>query len=230
MKPSRWILLSLTGLALLLTSAYAVVVSKTFRTTALFYTFTQGQTTTTKLAGRNLVNLAMGRAVASADFPNQVLALTISCDYSAASLVVYDQTAAGIVATLASASHLDTVVQADFHTNRSDHVRFLAQFEVNPTGSAANGLRGGFLTVAGRIRANQTNGCPETVAVNLDYDRYDRSFGDQEVSRSIDPDTESLKVRAGLAHCVGVIDAVQAGSTNTLIIPFGQLSIRGVQP
>jgi len=228
MKSTRWIFLSLTGLALLLTSAYALVASKTFRTAGQFFTFTQGKTTGTTLGGYNLVNLAMGRTAASTAVPNQVLALILPCDYSAANLVVYDQSTVSIVATVASASALDTIVQAV--TNRDNQVRFLAQFQVNPNGSAANGLLGGYLTVAGRIHANRTNGCPEAVSVNLDYDRNDISFGDRDVPRSVDPDPEPANLRTGLAHCLGVIDAVQNGSTNTILIPFGHLSIRRAQP
>ena len=228
MKPTRWILLSLTALTVLHLSAAAATTNQTFRTTGLFYTFTNNSATATLLAGHQLVNLAMGRAPTDQSKPNQVLALTLPCDYSFANLVVYDQTAAHIIATIASAGDLDALVQTV--TNQDDRVRFLAQFQINPTGSAANGLRGGYLTVAGRIHANRTNGCPEAVALKFDHDRQDHNFGDADVPRSIDPDTEPLTKRTGLAHCVGVLDVVQVGRTNTLLIPFGHLSIRGVQP
>lgn len=228
MKSKRWIFLSLTGLAALLTTASALVANRTFRTAAQFYTFTQGKNTATTLAGQNLVNLAMGRTATSTAAPSQVLALTLPCDYRAADLVVYDQSTAQIVTILASAGDLNPIFQVV--TNRGNQVRFLAQFQVNPRGTAANGLVSGYLTVAGRIHANRTNGCPETVSIRLDHDRRDHAFGDQEVPRSIDPDTEKLTDRAGLAHCAGVIEAVQDGVTNSLLIPFGFLSIRGVQP
>ena len=228
MKPTRWIFLSLTGLAVLLASAYAVVTSKTFRTTAQFNTFTQGHETLATLAGHNLVNLAMGRTATSTAVPTQVLALTLPCTNGTANLVVYDQSTASIVTTIASASSYDTVWQ--IVTNRDNQVRFLAQFEINPTGNSANGLLGGYLTVAGRIHANRTNGCPESVPVRLDFDRHDYKFGDQDVLRSVDPDSEPATLRTGLAHCVGVIDAVRDGTTSTILIPFGNLSIRGEQP
>ena len=250
MKMTRWIFLSLTGLAILLTSVYADTTNKTFRTTGLFYTFTNSSPTAAILAGHNLANLAAGRSAADPTHPNQVLALTFLCDsnttnITATTLVVYDANLSSNVATIATASlvtvntntlnstiniftNLDTVVQAI--TNRDNQVRFLAQFQVNQTGDAVNGLLGGYLIVAGRIHANRTNGCPESVSVNLDYDRNDRNFGDQDVPRSIDPDSAPLKSRTGLAHCVGVIYTVENGITVTNLIPLGQLSIRSDLP
>ena len=228
MKPTRWLILSLAGLLMGLLSVSAFITAKTFRTTGLFYTFTQDHDAATILAGRNFVNLAMGRPASSTAMPNQVLALTLPCDYATADLVVFDQTTASIVTNIASTTSLDTVMQ--IVTNRDNQVRFLAQFQLNPTGNSSNGLLGGYLTVAGRIHANRTNGCPETVPVKLDHDKHDSVFGDKDVPLAADPDTEKLSKRVGLAHLTGVIDAVQAGSTNTLLIPFGQLSIRGEQP
>ena len=228
MKMTRWIFFSLTGLVVLLTSAYALVVNRTFRTTAQFYSFTQGKDTATLLAGRNLVNLAMGRSTTSTATPSQVLALILPCDYSSAHLAVYDQTTASILTNLADAGNLAPLVQTV--TNRDNQVRFLAQFQVNHTGDAVNGLLGGYLIVAGRIHANRTNGCPESVSVNLDYDRHDRTFGDQDVPRSIDPDSMPARSRTGLAHCVGVIYTIQNGITVTNLIPLGQLSIRSELP
>jgi len=228
MKSTRWIFLSLTSLAVILTSTYALVTTRTFRTAAQFYTFTQGKNTATTLAGYNLANLAMGRAATSTAEPNQVLALTLPCDFSSASLVVYDQSAAHIVATLANAGDLTPLVQ--IVTNRDNQIRFLAQFQINHVGTPANGLLGGYLTIAGRLHANRTNGCPEAVAIRLDHDRHDHNFGDQDVPRSVDPDSAHTNLRTGLAHGAGVINAVQNGITNTILIPYGFLSIRGVQP
>ena len=230
MKPTRWMILSIAGVTLGFLSASAVITAKTFRTTGLFYTFTQGHAAATILAGRNLANLAAGRSATSTAQTNQVLALTFRCDYSAAQLVVYDQTNLNIVADIADTISLETVTQQDANTNRPDHVRFLAEFKINPTGTASNGLLGGYLTVAGRIHANLTNGCPEAVAVKLDRDAHDKPFGDKDVSVRTDPDPEKLSKRAGLAHLTGVIETVQAGITNTLLIPAGQLSLRGAQP
>ena len=228
MKSTRWIILSIASLTAVLWSASAATTNRTFRTVGLFYTFTQGDETAVILAGYKLVNLAMGRPAASTAATNQVLALTLPCDYGSADLVVYDQATTRIVTNLASASSFDTVVQ--IVTNRDNQVRFLAQFQVNPTGSATNGLLGGYLTVAGRIHANRTNDCPEAVSVSLDHDSHDIKFGDKDVPRAVDPDNEKLNKRLGLAHLTGVIDAIQAGVTNTLLIPAGQLSIRGEQP
>ena len=228
MKSTRWIFLGLTSLAVVLTSAYALVTTRTFRTAAQFYTFTQGKSTTTTFAGYQLANLAMGRTATSTAAPNQVLALTLPCDFSSASLVVYDQTFAHIVATLASAGDLNPLVQ--IVTNRDNQVRFLAQFQINHVGAPANGLLGGYLTVAGRIHANRTNGCPEAVSIRFDHDRHDHSFGDQDVPRSVDPDPTHTNLRTGLAHGAGVIDVVQNGITNTMLIPYGFLSIRDLQP
>ena len=252
MKSTRWILISLTGLAILLTAVDADTTNKTFRTTGRFYTFTNSSSTVAILAGHNLANLAAGRSAADTTYPNQVLAMTFLCDSSttniiATKLVVYDTNTTSIVATIATASlvtvntntindtiniftNLDTVVQAV--TNRDNQVRFFVQFQINPTSNIVNnGLLRGYLTVAGRIHANRTNGCPETVPIKLDYDRHDRSFGDQDVPRSVDPDTDRSNRRTGLAHCVGVIYAVQNGITTTNLIPYGQLSIRNdIQP
>ena len=228
MKSTRWIFLSLTSLAVVLTSAYALVAPRTFQTAAQFYTFTQGKSTATTLAGYHLANLAMGRIATSTAATNQVLALTLPCDFSSASLVVYDQSTAHVVATLANAGDLNPLIQ--LVTNRDNQVRFLAQFQINHVGAPANGLLGGYLTVAGRLHANRTNGCPEAVSIKLDYDRHDHSFGDQNVPRSVDPDPTHTNLRTGLAHGAGVIDAVQNGITNTILIPYGFLSIRDVQP
>jgi len=246
MKPTRWIIISLTGLAVVLTSSAFLITSKTFRTTGLFYTFTQGHDAATILAGHNLANLAAGRSATSTAQPNQVLALTFLCDFSAtnlvaAKLVVYDQTTSSIVADIADTVSFDTVtqrygitnnltMQGSSRTNWPNLVRFLGQFQINNTGNATNGLIGGYLTVAGRIHADLTNGSPVAVKLKLDSTTQDRAFGDQDVPHSADPDTEKLSTRTGLAHCVGVIDAVQNGVTNTILIPFGHLSIRGEQP
>ena len=228
MKLTRWIFFSLTGLAIVLTSAYALVTPRSFRTTAEVYSFTQGKSTATTLAGYQLANLAMGRTATSIAEPHQVLALTLPCNFSSASLVVYDQSTAHVVATLASAGDLHPLVQ--IVTNRDNQVRFLAQFQINQVGTPANGLLGGYLTIAGRLHANRTNGCPEAVSVRLDHDRHDHSFGDQDVPGGVDPDSAHTNFRTGLAHGAGVIEAVQNGITDTLIIPFGILSIRDVLP
>lgn len=228
MKLTRWIILSIAGLTPVLWSASAATTNRIFRTAGLFYAFTQGDDAAVILGGHNFVNLAMGRPATSTAATNQVLAITLPCDFGSADLVVYDQATTSIVTNLASASSIDTLVQ--IVTNRDNQVRFLAQFQVNPNGSATNGLLGGYLTVAGRIHANRTNGCPETVPVSLDHDSHDVKFGDKDVPRAVDPDNEKLNKRAGLAHLTGVIDAIQAGITNTLLIPAGQLSIRGEQP
>src|SRR5436190_23191246 len=80
-------------------SAVALIGSRTFRTTGSFIGVTQGSDHVTSnpqfdrvdFAGRNLVNLAMGREATDTNSPNQVLAMTFECDLNAARLVVYDR-------------------------------------------------------------------------------------------------------------------------------------------
>jgi len=60
----------------------------------------------------------------------------------------------------------------------------------------------------------------------VDTDRlHDRGFGDAAVKDSDDKVKD--KLIAGEAHLIGVVNVIfQDGSTNTTLIPFGQLTMR----
>ncbi|HEY3915160.1 MAG TPA: hypothetical protein VGN61_11800 [Verrucomicrobiae bacterium] len=235
MKIQKRIAIAATALAAAALTAYATgVTTKIFRTTAYFIGLTQGVNPVTghleyvnaNFAGRNLVDLAMGRAATDKSTLNQVLAMTFACDLSSANLVVYDQDTSNIVATIASSTSVDSVKQQDKGFSGPNRAHFVAVLQVGQNGNATNGVIGGFFTVAGRVNLNPTTGCPQPVLVLLDRDPLDAVDGDVEIPASDDPDSVPLLVRTGLAHTIGVLDAVIDGSTNTILIPNGHLSIR----
>jgi hypothetical protein len=235
MNTKKYVLLGVAGLAAAAITAYASVGAfKTFRTLGVFIGVTQGTNSVTGnpqydetiFGGWNLVNLAMGRNVIETNVPNQVMAMTFDCDLSSASLVVYDLSTSNIVNTIASSTRIDSVKQEDAKQTGPNRARFVAQFQIAQNGNPTNGLLGGYLTIAGRVHLDPVTGCPETVLVRLDHDSLDGLVGDKECSRRIDPDLEKLTVRAGLAHLIGVVDAIDNGKTNTILVPCGNLSIR----
>jgi hypothetical protein len=236
MKTNKRILLLTTGLAAAAAiAAYAgVVTSQTYRTTGFFIGLTQGANPVTghpryedvDFAGHNLVNLAMGRGVTDTNFPKQVMAMTFECDLSAASLVVYDEATSNVVATIAASTTINTVKQQDTNQKAPNRAHFVTVMQVGQNGNETNGLAGGYFTVAGRVNLNTTTGCPEPVLVMLDRDPLDRLVDDIELPNSDDPDATPLFVRTGLAHLIGVVDAVTEGTTNTVLLPYGGLSIR----
>lgn len=236
MTTPKWILIAAgAAVATVLVTAGILVTNKTYRTTAALAGAQQGEDPTTHLpqfdyvglAGRDLVDLAMGRPIGDTNFPGQVLALTFACDRSTASLIVYDRGADSALATIADAASIDSVVQQDSTAIVGpDRARFVAQFDIAANGNETDGLLGGYLTVAGRVHLDPATGCPKPVLVTLDRDRKDRDFGDKEVSGKSDKDEEVTIMRAGLAHLIGVIDLVSGGNTNTVLVPFGRLSIR----
>jgi hypothetical protein len=176
-------------------------------------------------AGHNLVNLAMGRDITATNVPSQVLAMTFACDLSSASLVVYDLKTSNSVATIASSSTIDSVVQQDTNAKGPNRAHFVTVLQVGSNGNDTNGLAGGYLTVAGRVNLNPVTGCPLPVVVFLDHDSLDRIDGDIEVPASADRDIWGLQLRTGLAHAVGVVDAITDGNTNTILVPHAALSI-----
>ena len=232
------------GLTAVAISALAVGSgSKTFRTIAYFTGAAQRPATQLSaidyipIGGHNLVNLAMGRDVAATNVPNQVLALTFQCDLTAtnaANLVVYDRTTSNIVGTIATSASFDFAhnvrtngVGITTSSKTNEIARFVSLFQIQEVGSATNALLSGFLTVAGRIQIDPATGCPMPVAVALDTDPHDKIFADKEIPSYEDKDTNvALRVRTGLAHMVGVIDFVAEGTTNTVLVPLGNLSIR----
>ena len=234
MKNKRNILI-LLGLSLAtITAIAASETAKTFRTVGNFIGVSQGtnevasnpEFDSVNFVGRNLVNLAMGRGVTDTNVPNQVLAMTFDCDLSSASLVVYDRASSNVIATIAESTSMDSVKQQDANKAGPNRARFVGQFKIDESGGATNALLGGYLTIAGHVRLNPITGCPEPVLVGLDHDSLDRLVGDKEISGKLDPDSEKLVLRTGLAHLIGVIDAVNNGNTNTILVPYGGLSIR----
>jgi len=235
MKNKNLIFLGLGGLAAAAIAAYAGVVgTKTFRTTGYFIGLTQGTNPVTghpnydyvNFAGHNLVNLAMGRNLTDGKVPNQVMAMTFACDLSSASLVVYDESTSNVVATIAASTSVDSVRQQDTNRKGSNRAQFVSVLQIGQNGNETNGLLSGYFTVAGRVNLNPVTGCPEPVLVSLDRDPLDRLADDIELPASDDPDSVPLIVRTGLAHLIGVVDAVTEGTTNTVLVPYGGLSIR----
>jgi hypothetical protein len=204
----------------------------TFRTTGYFDGLTQGTNAVdgryeyenASFAGHNLVNLAMGRDVNDTNFPQQVLAITFDCDLSSASLVVYDESISNIVSGIASSSVLDVVKQQDSKKALGpDRAQFVALLNVYQTGNGNNGLLGGYLTVAGRLNLNPTNSCPQPVLV------LDRDPSDNVVPSRLDPD-KGDNSSTGQAHLIGDVMTVTGGQTQTVLLPFGDLSIRRELP
>ena len=106
----------------------------------------------------------------------------------------------------------------------------MATLQINPVGNATNALAGGYFTLAGRINRNLTNGCPDPLFVTLDQDPLDRVSGNVEVPPTLDKDPAGFIYRAGLAHLIGVVDAVSNGSTNTVLVPYGLMSVHRILP
>jgi hypothetical protein len=235
------------GIASLIAAAAAAYTStagetnvfKTFRTTGYFVGLAQGTNVVTgkpmydnvSFAGHNLVNLAMGRALADTNFPNQVLATTFACDLSSANLVVWDLRTSNTVAVIAASVSVDAVYQQDpLSHGGPNHAHFVAALQISQDGDGTNGLLGGYFTVAGRLNLNPVTGCPQPVLVVLDRDSLDKVDDDMELPASLDPDSVPLIERTGLAHLIGVVDVVTWGNAHTVLVPYGGLSIRRELP
>lgn len=229
MKSKRWLVVGLAVVAASALSVWAVDPIETFRTTAAVGTVFQSvnplATNTPAfgflpLAGHDFVNLALGTPLATTR-TNEVLALEIDCASSQASLVVFDKTASSNLATIATSSSFAPVVQQDNPaTAAPNRERFVAQMDINEVGFIVSG----FLTVAGRIYLNPTNGCPRALLVDIDRGQ-DKLFADAKVKDTDDKDT--TKNVSGFAHVIGVANVLgQTGSTNTFLIPFGRLNMR----
>ena len=240
MKTKKRLLLGVASLAVAAIVAYAAgeVSTKTFRTTGYFISLTQGTNPVTghpqydsfDFAGHNLVNLAMGRNLTDTSVPNQVMAMTFACDLSTASLVVYDEITSNVVATIAASTSVDSVRQEEAKQTGPNRAHFVAMLQIGQSGKKSNGLLNGYITVAGRVNLNPETGCPEPVHVSLDRDSLDRLDDDKQLPAKDDPDSVPLKVRTGLAHLIGVVDVVTEGTTNTILVPYGGLSIRRELP
>jgi hypothetical protein len=236
MKMIRHLLLGMAGFAIGSVTVYNATADnlETFRTTGMFAGLTQGTNKVGNFVyknasfnGHNLVNLAMGRSLYDTNFPKQVLALTLDCELSSANLVVYDESISNIVAGIGSSSVIDVVKQQDskkaLGPNRAQFVTMLNVFQ---TGDGNNGLLGGYLTVAGRLNLDPTNGCPQPVLV-LDRDPFDGV--DAALPPGVDPDNGD-NYNTGQAHLIGDVMIITGGETETVLLPFGDLNIRRELP
>ena len=175
--------------------------------------------------GHNLVAAALGipfsTPFTNSVLTNEVLALQIDCESTAASLVVFDKPTSNNIATIATSTSFDVVQQQAKDSNAfPNSERFVAQFAINPQ----NNLLGGFLTVAGRLQLNPTNGCPRAIRVQVD--RLDHMFADTGQANPDDPDDKDI-LRAGVAHAVGVVNLVfDDGTTNKVLLPLEAMSVR----
>lgn len=244
MNTKKRILVGIASTIAAVATAYSVQAAdtntfKTFRTTGYFAGLTQGTNLVTKkpmyenasFAGHNLVNLAMGRSPTDTKFPNQVMAMTFACDLSSANLVVYDLVASNVVATIAASTFVDAVYQQDLQVAAGpNRAHFVATLQINNLGGPTNGLLEGYFTVAGRVNLNPETGCPQPVLIVLDRDSLDKTVDDVELPSNLDPDTVALTERTGLAHLIGVVDAVIGGTSQTILVPYGGLSIRRELP
>ncbi|HTS18604.1 MAG TPA: hypothetical protein VMP11_13605 [Verrucomicrobiae bacterium] len=196
---------------------------RVFRTVASMLMVQQGtdplQFTYQLQDGSNLVALALGAAPSS----NQVFAMLINCASSSADLVMYDESDSNIM-VIAESESFATIKQQAINRLTPGHTndeRFVAQFNV----VATNNLAGGYLTVSGRLHLD-TNGCPTAVAISLNRDKQDGSFGDKDVTdMEQDAKVKDLE-RAGEAHFIGVLDVISGGETNTWLVPLGHMSFR----
>jgi hypothetical protein len=168
--------------------------------------------------------------VTDTNFPEQVMAMTFACDLSSASLVVYDKSSSNVVATIGSSTAIDAVKQQDPLQKAPNRAHFVSVVQLGQNGNLTDGLAGGYFTVAGRVNLNTTTGCPQPVLVTLDRDPLDRVDDDIELPASDDPDSTPLVLRTGVAHLIGVVDVVTDGGTNTVLVPYGGLSIRRELP
>jgi hypothetical protein len=235
MKIKNTVFLGAATLAIAAVAAYAAGIANgvTFRTAASFDGIVQAtnkaglpQYDPVTFSGHELVHLAMGRGVNDNTTPNQVLALTFACDLSAANLVVYDTNTSEILATIASSTTMQSVKQQDAHQTGPNRAQFITFMQVNPMGNATDGLAGGYFTVAGRVNLNPATGCPVPVVLSWDRDPLDDVTDNTELSPQADPTSAPLNVRTGLAHLVGVLNVVLGGTSDTVLVPEGNLSIR----
>lgn len=232
MKAKRWIAIGVVASAAAVLTALAIPPTfRTFRTTAavsgVFQVPNPLATNTALLAfdpfaGHDLVNLAFGQSLSDV-LTNDFLALEIDCGSDQANLVIYDKSLNTNVATIATSTHIDVLTGQDNPSSLGpNHERFVAQMGVNTNGA----IVGGFLTVAGRLYIDPTNGCPHTVLVDTDKSQ-DKNLADLSL-KDVDADSKSKdKNIAGEAHLIGVVNIIFTdGSTNTTLLPFGRLTIR----
>lgn len=224
-------LLILVGVVVM-TASCAFAQEETFRTLAAGTGIYQTNDAASKpnygflpVFGHTLVaaamNLPLNTPFTNSMLTNFVLALQVDCGSTSASLVIFDKAASNILAPLATSTTFDVVQQQNNDSNAfPNSERFVAQFAINPQ----NNLLGGNLTMAGRLQLNPTNGCPRAIRVQVD--RHDHTFADTDHANADDPNDRDI-LRAGVAHAVGVVNLVfDNGTTNTVLLPFEDLSIR----
>jgi hypothetical protein len=200
---------------------------KVFRTTAGMIALGQGSNSISgdpeynaaSLDGSNLCALALGENPDS----NQVFAMSINCDSTSASLIVWDKSVSNSVATVATSTSFDTIVSQGLKSHYINNERFVAQFAVASTGK----LAGGTLTVTGRLHLG-TNGCPASVLTALDVDPQDAVFCESGVANTDQDGKIKVAERAGRADFIGTLNVVESGSTNTWLLPLGHLSFNQV--
>lgn len=173
--------------------------------------------------GHDLVSAVLGVPLATAP-TNQVLALQVDCGSTTASLVVFDKVSSNNIATIAVCTNLSVVqtvaLKGIATTSSPNREHFVGQFAVTP----ANNLLGGFLTIAGRLQLDPTNGCPR--AIRVEVDPLDHLFMDNDSKNADDPKNDDI-LRAGVAHAVGAVTLIFDNSTtNQVLLPFEALSIR----
>src|ERR1017187_2088126 len=183
MKAKQWIAVGIAATGVAVLTALAVpVATRTFRTTAsigaVFQVPNPIATNTALLAfdtfeGHDLVNLALGTSLATVR-TNQLLALEINCDSTIARLVVFDTGLLSNVVDIAGSTNIFALTGQDSAAAAGpNHERFVMRMGVNTNGF----LIGGFLTVAGRVYLDPTNGCPRALLVDTDHS-HDRGLGD----------------------------------------------------
>ena len=211
--------------------------TKTFRTNALWFMFYQNHDSVSGLpkvgfspvGGRDLVNWTLGTP-ATTKRTNEVLALQIATDESAASLVVWDKAAASVLATIATSTGSLNLIkgQTTKKVSGPNIGRFVTQMQI----TATNSLLGGWLTVAGRCHLDPVTGAPQAVLVDSDRS-FDSLLSDRNVNNldgDIDRSKDATKI-AGRAHMIGLATVVFAdGTTNTVQFPFGNLLMRRELP
>lgn len=240
MQRKRWIPFTLVGLVAAATTAHAINNSfATFRTTAILSGLVQGEDPISHapridrspVAGRDLVDLAMGRPIGDTTHPEQVLATTIACDLATAELVVLDRLAGTTLATIAQTTRLDALQSQGPRASAPNGAYFVASFDVAESGNVSNGITGGYATVAGRLHLDEQTGCPHAVLLMLDRDPEDKRHGDGEVSAREDADEiGGFILRAGHAHLIGVLELVSGGTPKKVLVPVGRMSLRRSLP
>lgn len=232
MKANKWIVAGLIATTAAVLTVWATSPgSRTLRTyasiTAVYQTPNPLATNTDVLAfesfaGHDLVNLALGSSLET-DQSNNVLALDFDCGSSAASLVVFDKVSSSNIVTIAQSTSLTALTGQDNPSAAGpNHERFVMNMDVKTNGF----LIGGSLTIAGRVYLTPSNGCPATVTIDTDKG-HDKSCNDASIKDTDDKDKD--KTLSGAAHLIGLVNVIFLdGSTNTVLLPDGQLTMHRI--